>query len=281
MTDFIKNLHFLVIHFPMALIILSFALDLIAAFCKKSKWFKPLQTAGFIVFVIGALSAMVTVAAGFIAFNFLPAKEQLTVISHATKNTCITLYWILLAGIRMYFRWNKQKEIGQNPIFLILAFIIVILDFYVFKITRFSHFFFIQFTVPVISLVLLADIATFFGKDKSWKKPTEAIGFYLFILGTVSIILTAAFGMERSTQHVPGRPFDYAAIQTHEVWGIATTVFFILLSLFRSFFYFKGRATGEIKAKVPYFVLLIIGYGLLAITSHLGGYIHLFKSVWG
>ncbi|MGO4271058.1 DUF2231 domain-containing protein [Paenibacillus sp. TAF58] len=60
MDYILKNLHYIVTHVPIALLVFSFIFDLIAVIVKKREW----HSAGMLCLVVGALGAIASVLTG-------------------------------------------------------------------------------------------------------------------------------------------------------------------------------------------------------------------------
>lgn len=280
--NFFNTFHFMVLHFPIALLILSFILDLIASIWRDSSWHDTLHKAGFITLLFGALTAIVTCLAGVVAWLALGIGPEIA--THATKAIIVTVYAIILSLVRIYFVKAKKKDIGDNIFYIIFSFIAALLVVTQFKVYRYPHWAILQFTVPLIITGFLADIAAIIWKTKSWAKNLQDIGYTFLVLGTVSIIGAVITGYARAAElpHlVPKVKFSQAALQAHEVYGVITMIFFILLSAFRSFFHFKFEASNLLKGKAVFIVAAVIGIAVISYASHLGGTVALFPELFG
>src|ERR1700686_647319 len=60
MTYLMNNMHFIVNHVPIAMLIFSFIFDLLAVILKKKEW----HTAGFLTLIVGTLGAIAAVITG-------------------------------------------------------------------------------------------------------------------------------------------------------------------------------------------------------------------------
>ncbi|WP_240697248.1 DUF2231 domain-containing protein [Sporolactobacillus sp. THM19-2] len=277
-----NTLHFLVLHFPIALLILSFVLDLIAAIWKRSKAHDLLHKAGFLTLLFGTFMSIITVLSGFIAAQMLGVGAP--IIVHASKAVFVTSYAIFLSFIRCYFVWKLKKDISDHIFYLVAAFAGILLVFTQFKVYRFSHFALLQFTVPLIISGFIADIIAMVGRNKNYAEDFKRMGYYFLILGTVAIIGTVISGYMRAAAMPtlnPPRVYDETALQAHELFGLITMGFFILLSAVRSVFFFKAdRAKIILKGQGIYVVALIAGIAIISWASHLGGEVHLFPALF-
>ncbi|WP_100487218.1 DUF2231 domain-containing protein [Sporolactobacillus pectinivorans] len=281
-----NTFHFMVLHFPIALIVVSFLCDLVASFVKKSKWNGILKKAGFITLVFCAVTGIVTCLAGLIAAVSLHLLG--TIGAHATKGIEFTIYVTLLAVVRLVFAKTKKIDIGDNLFYLIFSLVGAILAFTLFKIYRYPHWGVLQFTVPFVITGFLADIAALIWKTKKWAKSLQEIGYTFLILGTVTIIGAVITGYMRAAempalmQADPKKNYyNPAALHIHEIWGVITMIAFIVLSVIRSFYHFKFEATSLVKGKTIFIVGAVIGIAIISVASHLGGTVALFPGLFG
>ncbi|GFZ85329.1 hypothetical protein GCM10008018_34220 [Paenibacillus marchantiophytorum] len=120
MDYILKNMHFIVTHVPIALLIFSFVFDLIALIFKKRDW----HSAGMLCMVVGALGAIAAVMTGP-----SPWRNPL-VVPHEMYARITMFLTILLAIIRVGLLIWKKLELGRNPIYLVGALAAVILVSY-------------------------------------------------------------------------------------------------------------------------------------------------------
>lgn len=117
MAYILKNLHYIVTHVPIALLIFSFIFDLIAVIVKKREW----HSAGMLCLVVGALGAIASVLTGP-----SPWRNPL-VVPHEFYAKLTMFLSIVLAIVRVGLLIWKKKELGRNPIYLIGSLAAVIL----------------------------------------------------------------------------------------------------------------------------------------------------------
>lgn len=281
-----NTFHFLVLHFPIALIVVSFLCDLVASAMKQSKWNQTLKKAGFITLVSAAVMGIVTCLAGLVAAESLGLMAKIG--PHATKAIIFTIYVTLLAIVRIVFFKSTKKDVGDNLFYLIFSLIGAILAFTLFKIYRYPHWGVLQFTVPLVVIGFGADVSALIGKAKSWAKTLQDVGYTFLILGTVAIIATVITGYMRAAQmpalaHAAVEPVKYnkAALDLHEFWGVITMIAFIILSAIRSYFHFKFEAKDLLKGKTFYIVGAVVCIAIISVASHIGGTVALFPELFG
>lgn len=120
MDYILKNLHFIVTHVPIALLIFSFVFDIIAMIVKKREW----HSAGMLCLVVGALGAVAAVMTGP-----SPWRNPL-VVPHEFYAKLTMLAAIVLAVIRVGLLIWKKKDAGRNPMYLVGSLAAVILVSY-------------------------------------------------------------------------------------------------------------------------------------------------------
>jgi uncharacterized membrane protein len=102
-----SHFHPIMVHFPIALLIVGFAADVISLFVKSEKC---LSKTGFYLMVIGALSALVTWLTGHLFTNPPSAGEMAEVFAkHETAATLTLILIIVGAGFRVWLV-SKKKE---------------------------------------------------------------------------------------------------------------------------------------------------------------------------
>ncbi|UUZ91026.1 hypothetical protein LJK87_35410 [Paenibacillus sp. P25] len=91
MTYLLQNLHFIFIHFPIALLLFSFVFDLLARLTKKQEW----HTAGFLSLLIGTLGAVASVITG-------PEEARNPLFpTHELFGKLTMIWFILLSLVRL------------------------------------------------------------------------------------------------------------------------------------------------------------------------------------
>jgi uncharacterized membrane protein len=119
MSYLMRNAHFMVNHFPIALLICSFFFDLVATIWKKKDW----HTAGFLTLIIGTIGAIAAVITG-------PDDRNPILPEHALFAKITMILFIILSIVRIYLQQKKSEQIGKHPAYLIFALIGVLLVSY-------------------------------------------------------------------------------------------------------------------------------------------------------
>ncbi|WP_079911143.1 DUF2231 domain-containing protein [Paenibacillus sp. 32352] len=119
MDYLMKNMHFIFIHIPIAMLIFSFVFDILAVALKKKDW----HTAAILCLVVGTLGTIASVWTG-------PDIPNPAIQKHALYGKITMVLFILLTALRLWFHWRKKAETGSRPAYLAAAFIGVLLVSY-------------------------------------------------------------------------------------------------------------------------------------------------------
>lgn len=104
MSYFLRNLHFIVIHVPIAMLLFSIVFDALAAILKRKEW----HTAGLLSLVVGTLGAIAAVITG-------PEGERNPLFpTHELFGKITMAVFILLTLLRLWMHLKKKLEIGRN-----------------------------------------------------------------------------------------------------------------------------------------------------------------------
>ncbi|MCZ8514041.1 DUF2231 domain-containing protein [Paenibacillus filicis] len=112
MSYILQNLHFIFIHFPIALLLVSFLFDLLGSLLRKSDW----HTAGLLCLILGTLGAIAAVATG-------PEDRNPLLPTHELFGKLTMILFILLTLARLFYRFRKSADIGGAPVYLAAALI--------------------------------------------------------------------------------------------------------------------------------------------------------------
>jgi uncharacterized membrane protein len=119
------HFHPMIVHFPIALIIVGFLADLFSLIIKREKC---LSTMGFYLEILGTLAAIAAFSTGYFFTSPMDGEPGLMRDRHETF-ALLTLISILLAvAFRIYIVVKKKEESGLKFIalaFFFLAFIFV------------------------------------------------------------------------------------------------------------------------------------------------------------
>jgi uncharacterized membrane protein len=114
MSYLIKNLHFIVNHVPIAMLIFSFIFDLLAVILKKKEW----HTAGFLTLIVGTLGAIAAVITGP---NGQAETRNPDFHNHQLFGNLTMYLYIIISLVRLFFYYRKKIDIGKMPIYLIIG----------------------------------------------------------------------------------------------------------------------------------------------------------------
>ena len=97
------NLHPIVVHFPIALLIVAFAIDLVALFFRRIRFLPRMST---ILYVLGALGTLGAVLSGEAAADSVLVRgEANTVLTTHSDLGKITMWWFLSYGVLRIALW--------------------------------------------------------------------------------------------------------------------------------------------------------------------------------
>lgn len=100
--------HPILVHFPIALILVGFVADVVSLFVKSEKC---LSKTGFYLMVLGAVSALAAWSAGHLFTNPPTTGEMAKVFEkHETAATITLILIILGAGFRVWLVMKKKEE---------------------------------------------------------------------------------------------------------------------------------------------------------------------------
>ncbi|PWW07311.1 putative membrane protein [Paenibacillus cellulosilyticus] len=115
------NKHFIITHFPIVLLLVSFLFDLAALIWKKKDW----HTAALACLVLGTVCTIAAVLTGPKMMMQNSAVE-----THELYGTFTMYLAIVLSVVRGGIMLWKKRDIGRNPIYLIVALVAVVLVMY-------------------------------------------------------------------------------------------------------------------------------------------------------
>lgn len=114
LPDWAPNIHPLIIHFPIVLLFLAVIADLFSLLLKKTYW---LRRAGHILYVLGALSAVVTYLSGKQAADSIdiPSSAYTVLSHHADLAFTTMLFFTIYTAIRLLVfrtKWAQKKIVA-------------------------------------------------------------------------------------------------------------------------------------------------------------------------
>jgi uncharacterized membrane protein len=120
--DWAPNIHPLLVHFPIALMMVAALANFVSLFIKE-KWWDEIKNT--VLYVTGALFAGITYYSGTVAADtvFLPAEAQSVLSEHAEWAEYLLWFIILYSLLRIAFHWF---DLFQIKAFRIIAFITVL-----------------------------------------------------------------------------------------------------------------------------------------------------------
>ncbi|MAO64183.1 MAG: hypothetical protein CL666_04220 [Balneola sp.] len=120
--DWAPNIHPLLVHFPIALIVVAVLANLVTFFIPEKWWDETKNT---ILYVASALFTAITYYSGTVAADtvFLPAEAQSVLSEHADWAEYLLWFFILYALLRIAFHWF---DLFEKKSFKIIAFITVL-----------------------------------------------------------------------------------------------------------------------------------------------------------
>ncbi len=122
LPEWAPNIHPLIVHFPIAILLFAALINLLTFFIPEKWWDETKNT---VLYVAGSLAALVTYYTGQAAADsiFLPTKAQPVLSEHADWAFYLLWFFILYAVLRFAFHWFGLFE---KKSFKIIAFITVL-----------------------------------------------------------------------------------------------------------------------------------------------------------
>lgn len=122
LPDWAPNVHPLIVHFPIALLIFALIFDLFALIFKNVNW---LRYAAGSLYIVGAMAAVVAYLTGRQAADAVnvPAMANPTLTEHADLALYTVWFFGIYGLIRLFFLWKKlsQKWVVSFVLFLVGA----------------------------------------------------------------------------------------------------------------------------------------------------------------
>lgn len=111
MIEIIPNMHPFFVHFTVALLLTSTALFFAACIFKNNSWVKMLLNAAYLNLWIGCAVSIITIIAGFYAFNSVNHDEVSHQVMKIHRNfALVTAGSFIILGILSFFTFIKTKK---------------------------------------------------------------------------------------------------------------------------------------------------------------------------
>ena len=120
--DWAPNIHPLIIHFPIALLLVALVVDLSALIFRKADWLKKSAVGLYVLGALGTFAAYLTgkQAADVVSF---PSASYPVISRHADLALYTTIFFGLYALVRLFLFWRKRDsgQVVALLLFLIAA----------------------------------------------------------------------------------------------------------------------------------------------------------------
>jgi uncharacterized membrane protein len=106
LPDWAPNIHPLIVHFPIALILTAVGVNLLALVFRRTGWLRELTA---LLFILGGISALVTYFSGRQAADLvtLPAAANPVLSRHADLALITVIYFGFLAVVHAFLWWRR------------------------------------------------------------------------------------------------------------------------------------------------------------------------------
>lgn len=114
--EWAPNIHPMIVHFPIAILILAIGLNLIAFFLPENWWDEKKTT---FIYVLGSIAAIITYFTGRSAADtvFLPTEAQSVLTDHADWALWTVLFFGIYSCFRIALHWLKKLETKSIKVF--------------------------------------------------------------------------------------------------------------------------------------------------------------------
>ncbi len=119
----LDNIHPLLVHFPIAFLLAFFALDVTGTLAKKLHW----RNVASVLLYLGAISAVLTVIAGFIAAATVEHGDNVHAIMEQHEHIGIAVLISALSLAAWRLKTGVLAQGGANTVFLLLSALLCLL----------------------------------------------------------------------------------------------------------------------------------------------------------
>ena len=118
--EWMSNVHPLIVHFPIALLVIAVLADFLSLVLKRYEWIKSTALALYVFGALGTVGAYVTGKQAADIVNF-PAPSYPVISRHADLALYTMLFFGIYALIRLLFTWRQWD---RRPLIAIILFIV-------------------------------------------------------------------------------------------------------------------------------------------------------------
>src|SRR6056297_2934437 len=118
--EWAPNIHPMLVHFPIAIILLAVLMDFLKFFLPD-KWWDDLKTT--ILYGVGAISAIIAYYTGTLAADtlFLPSQAQSVLNNHADWAFWTVWYFGIYAVARIALHWYKMMDKFSLRVYIVVV----------------------------------------------------------------------------------------------------------------------------------------------------------------
>ncbi len=120
--EWMSNVHPLIVHFPVALLVIAVLADFLSLILKRYDWIRPAALWLYVFGALGTVAAYITGKQAADIVNF-PAPSYPVISKHADLALYTMLFFSIYALIRLLFAWRKwdQRTAVSIVLFIVAA----------------------------------------------------------------------------------------------------------------------------------------------------------------